>query len=247
MNKTTSLALLGAFFIGSLSAFALEASPSVVPDEPVEAAFVVSRREEAPTIPSSQTRTLKPGFSSEGKWTPSGTFKTPLGNSLWSNQPGSAFWNPLLTTPGRYRISAYKIVSGKLDDPAVAFTIHHSGKKSSATMDSTQGTTEWVVLGEYDFSADSDEFVEYRRPASATEDINTRLSNVRFDRIDASGKIEDTVIVTLDPWLLMKRMTTSRIPASGGRGIITKCSRSAWRAVFALNRKPVCCSAPMMG
>ena len=201
MNKTTSLALLGAFFIGSLSAFAQEASPSVVPDEPVEAAFVVSRREEAPTIPSSQKRTLKPGFSSEGKWTPSGTFKTPLGNSLWSNQPGSAFWNPLLTTPGRYRISAYKIVCGKLDDPAVAFTIHHSGKKSSATMDSTQGTTEWVVLGEYDFSADSDEFVEYRRPASATEDINTRLSNVRFDRIDASGKTEDTVIVTLDPWL----------------------------------------------
>jgi beta-glucanase (GH16 family) len=201
MNKTASLALLGAFFLGSLPAFAQGASPSVVPDEPAEAAFIVSRREEAPVIPASQKRTLKPGFSSEGKWTPTGTFKTPLGNSLWSNQPGSARWNPLLTTPGRYRVSAYKIVSGELDDPAVAFTINHSGKKSSASLDSTQGASEWVVLGEYDFSADRDEFVEYVRPASAPASINTRISNVRFDRIDASGKIEDSLIVTVDPWL----------------------------------------------
>jgi beta-glucanase (GH16 family) len=201
MNKTSSLALLGAFFFGSLSAFAQGASPSVVQDEPADAAFVVSRREEAPVIPASQKRTLKPGFSSEGKWTPSGTFTTPLGSSLWSNQPGSAFWNPVLTTPGRYRVSAYKIVSGKLDDPAVAFTINHSGKKSSASLDSTQGTSEWVVLGEYDFSADRDEFVEYVRPGSAQGNINTRISDVRFDRIDASGKNEDSLIVTVDPWL----------------------------------------------
>ena len=166
MNKTASLALLGAFFLGSLSAFAQGASPSVVQDEPAEAAFIVSRREEAPVIPSSQKRTLNPGFSSEGKWPTSGTFKTPLGSSLYSNQAGKAFWNPLLTTPGRYRVSAYKIVSGKLDDPAVAFTINHSGKKSSASLDSTQGASEWVVLGEYDFSADRDEFVELVRPAS---------------------------------------------------------------------------------
>ena len=201
MNKTASLALLGAFFLGSLPAFAQGASPSVVPDEPAEAAFIVSRREEAPVIPASQKRTLKPGFSSEGKWTPSATFTTPLGNSLWSNQPGSAFWNPVLTTPGRYRVSAYKIVSGKLDDPAVAFTINHSGKKSSASLDSTQGTSEWVVLGEYDFSADRDEFVEYVPSGSAQGNINTRISDVRFDRIDASGKIEDSLIVTVDPWL----------------------------------------------
>ena len=201
MNKTTSLALLGAFFVGSLSAFAQGASPSVVPDEPAEAAFIVSRREEAPTIPASQKRTLNPGFSSEGKWPTSGTFKTPLGSSLYSNQPGSAFWNPLLTTPGRYRVSAYKIVSGKLDDPAVAFTINHSGKKSSASLDSTQGASEWVVLGEYDFSADRDEFVEHVRPASGPASINTRISNVRFDRIDASGNIENSLIVTVDPWL----------------------------------------------
>ena len=201
MNKTTSLALLGAFFLGSLPAFAQEASPSVVPDEPAEAAFVVSRREEAPIIPLSQNRTLKPGFSSEGKWTPSGTFATPLGKSLWIDQPGNAWWNPVLTTPGRYRVSAYKIVSGELDDPAVAFTINHSGKKSSASLDSTQGGSEWVVLGEYDFSADRDEFVEYVRPASAPASINTRISNVRFDRIDASGKIEDSLIVTVDTWL----------------------------------------------
>ena len=201
MNKTTSLALLGAFLLGALPLFAQEATPATIPDEPAEAAFVVSRREEAPTIPSSQKRTLKPGFSSEGKWTPSGTFKTPLGKSLWINQPGSARWNPLLTTPGRYRVSAYKIVSGKSDDPAVAFTINHSGKKSSASLDSTQGASEWVVLGEYDFSADRDEFVEYERPASAPANINTRISEVRFDRIDASGKIEDSLIVTVDPWL----------------------------------------------
>ena len=201
MNKTSSLALLGAFYLGSLSAFAQGASPSVVQDEPAEAVFVVSRREEAPVIPSSQKRTLKPGFSSEGKWTPSGTFTTPLGSSLFSNQPGSAFWNPLLTTPGRYRVSAYKIVSGELDDPAMAFTINHSGKKSSASLDSTQGASEWVVLGEYDFSADRDEFVELVRPASVSENINTRISDVRFDRIDASGKIEDSLIVTVDPWL----------------------------------------------
>ena len=201
MNKTSSLALLGAFFLGSLSAFAQGASPSVVQDEPAEAAFIVSRREEAPVIPSSQKRTLKPGFSSEEKWPTSGTFKTPLGSSLYSNQAGKAFWNPLLTTPGRYRVSAYKIVSGKLDDPAVAFTINHSGKKSSASLDSTQGASEWVVLGEYDFSADRDEFVELARPASVSENINTRISDVRFDRIDASGKIEDSLIVTVDPWL----------------------------------------------
>jgi beta-glucanase (GH16 family) len=201
MNKTTSLALLGSFFLGSLPAFAQEGPSIVVPDEPAEAAFIVSRREEAPVIPSSQKRTLKPGFSSEGKWTPSGTLKTPLGNSLWSNQPGSARWNPLLTTPGRYRVSAYKIVSGELDDPAVAFTINHSGKKSSASLDSTQGTSEWVVLGEYDFSGDRDEFVEYVPSGSAKGNINTRISDVRFDRIDASGKIEDSLIVTVDPWL----------------------------------------------
>jgi beta-glucanase (GH16 family) len=107
----------------------------------------------------------------------------------------------LLTTPGRYRVSAYKIVSGKLDDPAVAFTINHSGKKSSASLDSTQGTSEWVVLGEYDFSADRDEFVEYVPSGNAQGNINTRISDVRFDRIDASGKIEDSLIVTVDPWL----------------------------------------------
>ncbi len=173
----------------------------MVQDDPAEAAFVVSRREKAPAIPASQKRTLKPGFSSEGKWTPSGTFTTPLGSSLWSNQPGSAFWNPVLTTPGRYRVSAYKIVSGKLDDPAVAFTINHSGKKSSASLDSTQGASEWVVIGEFDFSADRDEFIEYVRPGSAPGNINTRISDVRFDKIDPTGKIEDSLIVTVDPWL----------------------------------------------
>jgi beta-glucanase (GH16 family) len=49
--------------------------------------------------------------------------------------------------------------------------------------------------------ADRDEFVEYVRPASAQRNINTRISDVRFDRIDASGKIEDSLIVTVDPWL----------------------------------------------
>jgi beta-glucanase (GH16 family) len=201
MNKNTSWALVGAFFLGSLSLFAQGATPATISDEPSEAAFVVSRREEAPTLPSNQKRALKPGFSSEGKWASSGTHKTPLGNSLYSTQPGSAFWNPLLTIPGRYRVSAYKIVSGKSDDPAVAFTINHSGKKSSTSMDSTQGSTEWVVLGEYDFSSDRDEFVQHARTAGTPEKILTRISDIRFDRIDASGKIEDSLIVTVDPWL----------------------------------------------
>jgi beta-glucanase (GH16 family) len=201
MNKNTSCALVGAFFLGALSLFAQGATPATISDEPSEAAFVVSRREEAPTLPSNQKRALKPGFSSEGIYASSGTHKTPLGNSLYSTQPGSAFWNPLLTIPGRYRVSAYKIVSGKSDDPAVAFTINHSGKKSSASMDSTQGSTEWVVLGEYDFSADRDEFVQHVRTAATPEKILTRISDIRFDRIDASGKIEDSLIVTVDHWL----------------------------------------------
>lgn len=201
MKKITQLAFLAAVTLGSHSVHAQGASPSVVPNEPAEAAFVLSRREELPIIPLSQNRRLKPGFSSEGKWAPSGTFATPLGKSLWIDQPGSAWWNPLLTTPGRYRVSAYKLVSGKMDNPAIAFTIHHAGKQSSASMDSTQGASEWVVLGEYDFSADRDEFVEHVNPANTTPDINTRISDVRFDRIDASGKIADTLIVTVDPCL----------------------------------------------
>jgi len=201
MNKNTSWALVGAFFLGSLSLFAQGATPATISDEPAEAAFVVSRREEAPTFPSDQKRALKPGFSSEGKWASSGTHTTPLGHSLHSTQPGSAFWNPLLTMPGRYRVSAYKIVSGKSDDPAIAFTVNHSGRKSSASMNSTQGSTEWAVLGEYDFSADRDEFVELVRTAGTPAKIRTRISDIRFDRIDASGKIEDTLIVTVDPWL----------------------------------------------
>lgn len=201
MNINISWALVGAFFLGSLSLFAQGATPATISDEPAEAAFVVSRREEAPTFPSDQKRALKPGFSSEGKWASSGTHTTPLGNSLHSTQPGSAFWNPLLTMPGRYRVSAYKIVSGKSDDPAVAFTINHSGKKSSASMNSAQGSTEWVVLGEYDFTADRDEFVGHARTAGTPAKIRTRISDIRFDRIDASGKIEETLIVTVDPWL----------------------------------------------
>lgn len=200
--KTTLLAALWTIcFFSTSRGFAQEPPSAVVPEEPAEAAFVLSRREEAPAVPARQKRTFKPGFSSEGTWTASGTFKTPLGSSLWSNQPGSARWNPLLTTPGRYRVSAYKIVSGKQDDPAVAFTINHSGRKSPATMDSTQGSTGWVILGEYDFSADRDEYVEFVRAANAGPGINTRIAEVRFDRVDGSDKIEDSVIVSTDPFL----------------------------------------------
>ncbi|MCS6242585.1 MAG: family 16 glycosylhydrolase [Opitutus sp.] len=200
--KTILLAALWTIcFFSTSRGFAQEPPSAVVPEEPAEAAFVLSRREEAPAFPASQKRTLKPGFSSVGTWTASGTFKTPLGNSRWSNQAGIARWNPLLTTPGLYRVSAYKIVSGKKDDPEIAFTINHSGKKSSASLDSTQGASEWVVLGEYDFSADRDEFVEYVPSGSAQGNIYTRISDVRFDRIDASGKIEDSLIVTVEPWL----------------------------------------------
>jgi len=82
MNINISWALVGAFFLGSLSLFAQGATPATISDEPAEAAFVVSRREEAPTFPSDQKRALKPGFSSEGKWASSGTHTTPLGHSL---------------------------------------------------------------------------------------------------------------------------------------------------------------------
>ena len=215
MKRPALLPILAVILLGAPSAFPQGASPASVAEAPPEAAFVVSLREEAPVIPASQKRTLKPGLSTEGNWKASWTFTTPLGNSLFSSEAGSARWNPLLTTPGKYRVSVYKIVSGKadensgnpgeantnLDDPAMAFTIHHSGGNSSATVDSSQGESGWVVLGEYDFSGDREEFVELVRSRETPANICTRISNVRFDRLDGSGAIADSMIVTVDPWM----------------------------------------------
>lgn len=177
------------------------------PPDPADNIYLLTRSDETPDFPLSQNRRVPGGFStggvmsSESGWTRSGSIKSDNSTSLWANQPALARWNPLLTTPGTYRVSVFRAFLGKNDALESTYTIFHDGQRTDKTLDDAGGQNGWQSVGEFSFTADQDEYVEFERKPGLPTDQYSRIADIRFERLDAAGAVVATVIVPPTTWL----------------------------------------------
>ena len=146
---------------------------------------------------------LDPEFSTTGTWLVSanpGYYGT---NSLYSAGDGgasTATWQPVLPDPGRYRVSAWWVVSGNRATQA-PYTVAHRGGTTTVYADQTDPATanQWNALGDFNFNAGSDGKVTLAAAVPPTELVSADA--VRFEwigplpapepgDIDADGDID---------------------------------------------------------
>ncbi|MBN8218285.1 MAG: glycoside hydrolase family 16 protein [Spirochaetes bacterium] len=161
-----------------------------------ESVFRVSLRAAEARLPG-KAYAIPRGFSYRGDWQPSSKYLGFFDSSRWTHDDdGAAFWNPDVKRAGTWRVSTWKIVTGtEGDDRTAPFSVYHAGRIDTATLDLSQGSQDWAVLGTWEFTADRDEWVECR-PGSQKGKY-TRLGEMRFERLDAAGKVVETAIVDL--------------------------------------------------
>ena len=151
------------------------------------------------------------GFSFEGDWQFSGALPGPMvrkPGSMWVSGPSgaTATYDPDIKASGMVRISVYKLWWPEGQDPKVRYDIVHNGKTDTKYLDTSAGTkSEWVELGEFDFSGTGDEYVRLTRETSK-QGINTRAGTVRFDIINSqNGEIWQSIYVTPNTQLLDRK------------------------------------------
>ena len=121
-----------------------------------------------------------PGYSEGiGTWLDSSLGDAGGGPTRYSNDAKTAEYHTQLSK-GYYQVSIYKLFNAS-SDPAAKIEIGHNGEIDTITVNYTEGKSEWVILGAYNFDEGSDAFVRINRTGGAI-----RTGSVRFKRIDES-------------------------------------------------------------
>ncbi len=100
---------------------------------------------------------LSPGFSvnSEADWN-TGSYGEPWGPDYrWSsttNQADWARWTPNLPEAGWHEVSVW-YTHGSNRAPDAVYTVHHQGGETQFIVDQTQNGGQWILLGDFPFSA----------------------------------------------------------------------------------------------
>ncbi|MBL8994274.1 MAG: family 16 glycosylhydrolase [Spirochaetia bacterium] len=177
-------------FLAGMPAFSQE------PSEKPEASYKMSLRASEALAPN-KPYTVPRGFHGP-EWRESGKYSALLGPSYWTEEgeDPTATWNPDLRTAGSWRVSFWKVFTGTSGDDAKApFIIHCGSVQKRVELDLSKSPAEWLVLGTWDFKADRDEYVEVRPGPQKSK--KTRLGEMKFERVNASGAVLETIVVDL--------------------------------------------------
>lgn len=122
--------------------------------------------------------------TSSGNWVKNSGLLTPSGVSSWyTTQSGTAVKYEADLEPGTYEVYFWRLSHSANNDPNVNVTISYSGKTDSKAV-SFEGTSiDWALIGNYYFTGDDNEYVEFARDETTQNPIVTRSGAVRFVKI----------------------------------------------------------------
>jgi len=123
-------------------------------------------------------------FATTGQWDQSDALDEYKGSSLYTNSVGAtARWTPEITDAGTYQVYAWWSAEAPWGgtyerDTSAEYTIHHAGGTSTVTVDQTEVSGQWVLLGTYAFDSGTDGYVQLIRDTD--NGIATSADAVRF-------------------------------------------------------------------
>ena len=118
---------------------------------------------------------MGPGYLESGTWLNSNLTGYRGTKTRYSGTTGAyAQWQPTIPTTGNYDVFIYKVVHASAD-PNAKIVIKHSGGTTTKYVNYTTGTSGWVSLGTYNFTAGTTGNVRNYR--------NTNATNIRADAV----------------------------------------------------------------
>jgi Tol biopolymer transport system component len=100
-----------------------------------------------------------------------------------------AAWTPSLDKSGLYRVSAYVAFSNA---EAALYKIYHNGMVDTVTINQSLFNDEWLIIGEYEFDAETNEYVQLG-DASIIPNQEIVFDAVKFEYIDSAATSVDVV------------------------------------------------------
>lgn len=121
------------------------------------------------------------GFSTQGNWASNSSLLNPSGATSWftTSQGATATYKADLE-PGTYEVYYWRLSHSERNDTALEVNIAYDGKQTDKTVSFEGSGNEWVLLDSYYFSADGDEYVQFKRTQPADSAAVTRTGAVKF-------------------------------------------------------------------
>ncbi|MCK9478566.1 MAG: cadherin-like beta sandwich domain-containing protein [Firmicutes bacterium] len=126
------------------------------------------------------------GYSELGEWLESASLAGHDGspsryfprNPEYEGEQPSVTYTPNIAEPQELIVQIYKIVGPNNNDTNVKWEVKHSGVVETFYLDYSQGASEWVTLGVFNFDGNGDEYIKMSRIISMEEMLFTRADAV---------------------------------------------------------------------
>lgn len=132
-------------------------------------------------------------FSATGNWANNSSLLTPSGAQSWftSAKGAKAKYN-ISVEPGKYDLYYWRLSHTERNDPSVDVTVSFNGKTENKVVSFEGKGIEWVLLGNYYFSGDGGEYVEFARNDSAAGNVVTRTGAVKLVKTAGAEAIDSS-------------------------------------------------------
>jgi hypothetical protein len=131
-------------------------------------------------------------YQESGSWGESSASNEYEGSSRYTGNSGSyATWRPDIPSTGNYKVYVWYTYASTRDTNA-KYTVHHSSGDSIYRLNQKVNYSQWVELGEFNFTAGASGYVRVTRDGSSTQS-STSADAVKFVSSSGAGiEIDET-------------------------------------------------------
>lgn len=98
-------------------------------------------------------------------------------------EPGAvAEWNPVISAPGKYKVSVSYPVIPPVDATTVIYTVSHAGGKQAFSIDQGMRHNQWITLGTFDFSPTGNGYVQMTAAPTGRSNGKPYAGTVKFEK-----------------------------------------------------------------
>ncbi len=119
------------------------------------------------------------GYQETGTWGESSASNEYEGSSRYTQNFGNATWTPDIPATGNYKVYVWYTYTSSRDKNAL-YTVHHSGGDWTVRKNQRVDYSQWVELGEFNFTAGTSGYVRVTRDGSSTASTSTSSDAVKF-------------------------------------------------------------------
>ncbi len=131
-------------------------------------------------------------FQATGNWANNSSLLNPSGAPSWFTTANGAKAKYNITVEaGKYDLYYWRLSHSERNDPSVDVTVSFNGKTENKTISFEGKGSEWVLLGNYYFSGDSGEYVEFGRNDSTASTVVTRTGAVKLVKTAGADAIDN--------------------------------------------------------